>query len=82
MQDVKDKLSVWYSSFSKRFPDGTKMRLVPTITSATSMENKTKFASCIARQAALNAGLASAITREISTNLLLDRKDPITLLLV
>jgi len=78
MQDVKDKLSVWYSSSSKKFPDGTKMRLVPTITSATSTENKTKFASCIARQAALNAGLVSAITREISTNLLLDRKDPST----
>jgi hypothetical protein len=78
MQDVKDKLSVWYSSCSKKFPDGTKMRLVPTISSATSTENKTKFASCIARQAALNAGLASAITREISTNLLLDRKDPAT----
>jgi len=35
MQEVKDKLSVWYGSSSKRFPDGTKMRLVPTITSAT-----------------------------------------------
>jgi hypothetical protein len=78
MQEVNDKLSVWYSSSSNRFPDGTKMRLVPTITSATSIENKTKFASCIARQAALNAGLASAITREIFTNLLLDRKDPAT----
>jgi len=42
------------------------------------MANKTKFASCIARQAALNAGLASENTREISTNLLLDRKDPST----
>jgi len=54
------------------------MRLVPTINSVTSINNKTKFASCIARQAALNAGLASAITREISTNLLLDKKDPKT----
>jgi len=78
MQEVKDKLSVWYGSSSKRLPDSTKMWLVPTITSATSIENKTKFASCLARQAALNAGLASAITREISTNLLLDRKDPAT----
>ena len=42
------------------------------------MNNRTKFASCIARQAALNAGLASAVTREITTNLLLDRKDPST----
>jgi len=78
LQEVRDKLNVWYSSTSRRFPDGTKMQLVPTINSVTSMNNKTKFASCIARQAALNAGLASAITREISTNLLLNYRDPST----
>lgn len=78
LQEVRDKLSSWYSSSSTRFPDGTKMRLVPTINLVSSMNNKTKFASCLARQAALNAGLASAVTREISTNLLLDRRDPTT----
>jgi hypothetical protein len=78
VQEVRDKLNLWYRSAANRFPDGTKMRLVPTITSVTSINNKMKFASCIARQAALNAGLASANTREISTNLLLDRKDPTT----
>jgi len=78
LQEVRDKLNLWYNSASNKFPDGTKMRLVPTINSVTSIANKTKFASCIARQAALNAGLASANTREISTNLLLDRKDPST----
>jgi hypothetical protein len=77
LQDVRDKLTFWYSSSSRRFPDGTKMRLVPTINSVNSMNNKTKFASCLARQAAMNAGLASAITREISTNLLLDHQDPV-----
>jgi hypothetical protein len=75
LQDVRDKLAQWYSSDSKKFPDGTKMRLVPTITAVAFMENKIKFALCLARQAALNAGLASAVTREISTNLLLDRVD-------
>jgi hypothetical protein len=51
------------------------MRLVPTISSVSSLDNRAKFASCLARQAALNVGLASAVTREISTNLLLDKKD-------
>ncbi len=78
LQEVFGKLNLWYSSSSQRFPDGTKMRLVPTITSVTSTNNRTKFASCLSRQAALNAGLTSAITREISTNLLLDRRDPST----
>jgi hypothetical protein len=78
LQEVQDKLLKWYSSSATKFPDGTKMRLVPTFTSLNSMNNKTKFASCLARQAALTAGLASAVTREISNNLLLDRKDPIT----
>jgi hypothetical protein len=78
LQEVRDKLNRWYSSTSKHFPNGTKMRLVPTIASVTSLNNRTKFASCLAHQAALNADLASAVTREISTNLLLDRKDPAT----
>ncbi len=78
MQEVRDKLTKWYSSASKRFPDGTKMRLVPTLTSVISIDNKIKFASCIARQAALTVGLASANTREMTTNLLLNRKDPST----
>jgi hypothetical protein len=34
LQEVKDKLLKWYSSDSRKFPDGTKMRLVPTITSS------------------------------------------------
>ena len=78
LQEIKDKLNHWYSSSFTRFPDGTKMRLVPTISSVTSLDNRVKFASCLARQAALTAGLASAVTREISTNLLLDKKDPST----
>jgi hypothetical protein len=78
LHKVRNKPSLWYSSHSKIFPDGTKMRLVPTFASVLSMNNKTKFASCSARQSALAAGLASAITRKMSTNLLLDNKDPST----
>jgi len=78
LQEVKDKLNKWYSSASTKFPDGTKMRLVPSISFVSSLDNRAKFASCLARQAALNAGLASAVTREIPTNLVLDKKDPAT----
>jgi len=60
LQHVKDKLATWYGSSSNTFPDGTKMRLEPTFSSVTSMNNKTKFASCLARQSALNAGLTLA----------------------
>lgn len=48
LQDVKDKSVNWYGSSSSTFPDGTKMRLEPTFSSVTSMNNKTKFASCLA----------------------------------
>jgi len=74
LHEVRKKLSVWYSSQSNEFLDGTKMRLVPTFASMLSSKNKIKFASCLARQAALVAGLASASTWEMSTNLLLDKK--------
>jgi len=78
LQKVRQKLGVWYNSQSTRFPDGTKMRLVPTFASVLSANNKTKFASCLARQVALAARLASANTWEMTTNLLLDKKDPST----
>ncbi len=74
LQHVRQKLGVWYNSHSNKFPDGTKMQLVPTFSSVLSANNKTKFASCLARQAALAAGMASASTWEMTTNLLLDKK--------
>jgi hypothetical protein len=78
LQQVRQKLGVWYNSQSIKFPDRTKMRLVPTFASVLSSNNRTKFASCLARQVALAAGLASANTWEMTTNLLLDKKDPST----
>jgi len=76
LHKVRKKLSVWYSSQSTEFLDGTKMRLVPTFASVLSSNNKIKLSSCLARQAALAAGLATASTWEMSTNLLLDKKRP------
>jgi hypothetical protein len=75
-QEVRSRLSVWYDSSSSTFPDGTKMRLVPTYNSVLSVNNKTKFASCLARQAALTSGLATGTTWEMSNNLMLDQADP------
>ncbi|MFN9980027.1 MAG: hypothetical protein ACK53Y_08950, partial [bacterium] len=46
LQEVRDKLNRWYSSTSKHFPNGTKMRLVPTKASVTSLNNMTNLASC------------------------------------
>jgi len=72
VQEVRKKLSLWYDSASLTFPDGTKMRLVPTFSSILSTQNKAKFASCLARQAALSSGMAVGRTWEMSTNLMLD----------
>jgi hypothetical protein len=76
VQEVRKKLSFWYDSASITFPDGTKMRLVPTFSSILSTQNKAKFASCLARQAALSSGMAVGTTWEMSTNLMLDVMDP------
>jgi len=54
------------------------MRLVPVFSSVLSMNNRTKFASYLARQAALSAGLGTCTTWEMSTNLMLDKIDPIS----
>lgn len=78
VQEVRKKLSLWYDSSSTLFPDGTKMRLVPTFHSVLSSANISKFASCLACQSAMAAGMASGTTWEMATNLMLDTKDPST----
>jgi hypothetical protein len=77
-QDTRMKLSKWYGSHSKHFPDGSKMRLVPPFNTILSQGNKQKYASLIARQSALNARLGTSSTWEMSTNLLIDRPEPKT----
>jgi hypothetical protein len=75
-QEVRQKLSPWYGSMAKSFPDGTKMRLVPPFNTILSTSNKHKYASLIARQSALNSRLGSSTTWELSTNLMIDRPEP------
>jgi hypothetical protein len=66
VQEVRTKLAAWYNSTSKCFLDGAKMRLVPTFSSILSGANKSKFASCLSRQAALSSGLAFGTTWEMT----------------
>jgi hypothetical protein len=75
-QEVRQKLSNWYGSSAKNFPDGTKMRFVPPFNTILSSSNRQKYASLIARQSALNSRLGSCTTWEMSTNLMLDRCEP------
>ena len=74
--EIRQKLSAWYSSSSKSFPDGTKMRLIPPFNTILSRDNKVKFATLVARQEALNRRLAHSTTWEFATNLLLDKPSP------
>lgn len=76
VHEARKKITALYGSTSTQFPDGTKMRLVPTFTSVFSSNNKGKFASCIARQDAIIKGLATCTTWEMASNLVLDRKSP------
>jgi hypothetical protein len=75
-QDIRTKLSKWYGANSKKFPDGTKMRLVPPFNTILSTVNRQKYASLITRQSALNSRLGSSSYWEMTTNLLLDRPEP------
>jgi len=74
--DIRTKLARWYSSSSNEFLEGTKMRLIPPISSIFSRDGKVKIASLIARQDALNTRLAHASTTEFASNLLLDKPSP------
>jgi hypothetical protein len=73
---IRHKLSMWYGSKSKVFPDGTKMRIVPPFQTILSYSHKIKYSSLVARQAALLSRICSGSTWELSANLVLDRPEP------
>ncbi len=75
-QEAHQKLSKWYGSASKMFPDGTKMHLIPLINTILSSGNRQKYASLIIHQSALNTRIGSCSTWEMPTNLLLDKPEP------
>jgi hypothetical protein len=74
--EIRTKLSKWYSSASTSFPDGTKMRLIPPFHTIISSDNKIKFGTLVARQEAINKRLATSTTWEFATNLTLDKPEP------
>ena len=75
VQRIKHKLAKLYGSSSKRFPDGTKMRLIPPYNTVISAESKEKYGIVVARQAAFTAKLCTGQSWEFSQNLLLDLKN-------
>jgi len=66
---AREKLKQYYGSGKTQFPDGTKMRLVPPFNTILSLANKGKYATLIARQAALSSCMGVRTTWEMSTNL-------------
>lgn len=76
--DIRRKLATWYSTSSRTFPDGTKLRLVPPFQSIMSFTHKTKYAALVARQAALTSKIGNASCYEFAANLILDRPAPDT----
>lgn len=72
---VRTKLSKWYSSAFKFFPDCSKLRLIPPFNTTLSTKNRLKFATLITRQKALNRRLACTTPREFATNILLDKPE-------
>jgi hypothetical protein len=77
-QETRMKLSKWYGSTSKHYPNDTKMRLVPPFNTILSQGNKQKYTSLIARQSVLNSRMGTSSTWEMLTNLLIDRPEPKT----
>lgn len=73
-QHAKHKIARLYSSSTTQFPDGTKMRLIPTVSSIISQHSKEKFGLVIAKQEAFTAHLLTGTSWEFSQNLLLDFK--------
>jgi hypothetical protein len=75
---IRQALLKWYSSSSKSFPDGTKMRLAPPFQAITIFAHKSKYSALVARQASISAKIGSATCYKLAANLILDRPAPDT----
>jgi len=73
---IRNKLAKWYSTSSKLFPDGTKLRLAPPFSTITAFSHKEKYSALVARQSALNSRIGSASCYDFPANLILDRPAP------
>lgn len=73
-QHAKHKIARLYSSNTTSFPDRTKMRLIPPISTIISQQSKAKYGLVVAKQEAFTAHLATGTSWEFSQNLLLDFK--------
>jgi hypothetical protein len=71
-QHAKHKIARLYSSNTTSFPDRTKMRLIPPISTIISQQSKAKYGLVVAKQEAFTAHLATGTSWEFSQNLLLD----------
>jgi hypothetical protein len=75
---IRQKLKKWYGCAARDFPDGSKMRLIPPFYTMITFGQKAKFASLVARQAAMTVRICTGSMWELVTNLVLDRKEPNT----
>jgi hypothetical protein len=73
---IRNKFAKWYSTSSKLFPDGTKLRLAPPFSTITAFSHKEKYSALVARQSALNSRIGSASCYDFPANLILDRPAP------
>jgi hypothetical protein len=75
--ELRDILSTWYGSKSKSFPDGVRMRLIPPLEVLMDVNRQENYGAAIAKQASFVSKIGKGSTWEFTSNLILDKKEPI-----
>jgi len=71
-QAAKHKIAQLYGANCSSFPDGTKMRLIPTILAIIFQESKERFGLVVVKQATFLSKVCTGTSLEFSQNILFD----------
>jgi hypothetical protein len=74
--EIRAKLRRLYGKGTRSFPDGTKMRIIPTFKAVFSSEGKSGFGTLVSLQSALQQKIATGNSWEFNSNLALDEICP------
>jgi hypothetical protein len=76
--ELRDILSTWYGSKATAFPDAVRMRLIPPLDALSDSNRQENYGATLAKQASFVTKMGKVSSWELTSNLILDKKEPTT----
>ncbi len=76
--ELRDTLSTWYGSKSTSLPDAVRMQLIPPLDALSDGNKQENYGAALAKQASFVSKMGRGTSWELTSNLILDKKEPTT----